>query len=117
MLLSLDTLDFAAKDYWFTYDIEPIEQAIDLNTILLADDTSPVQYCIISDDINGKTLILINIPRFSEHVITIQKIIEVLTGPVALAIYAVVAVVALVLFSVSMINAPYRRRYFRKRQR
>ncbi len=73
-------------EFTVEYDGELIETADDINDILNPnDDGSHPEYLIIMGA-NGMQ-ILISVPHFSEHIITISSVIEAIGGATALVLY------------------------------
>jgi len=68
-------------------------------------------------DGQGNTWVVVYADEFSEHTITIYQFIEFLTGPTAMAIYAVISAIALILFVLPAFKGPHPPVYYRRKKR
>ena len=85
------------SDIMVTYDDLEIKMADDIDDILNAnDDGSTPEYLIVEGALGVQ--ILVSIPHFSEHSITIYSIAEVLGGITALFYYILASAVAAIIF-------------------
>lgn len=86
-----------SKQLTVMYDAEQINMANDIADILNPnDDGSLPEYYVVTE--NGGKQVLVSIPHFSEHSITVSSVIEALGGTTVIAAYVVIAVVAAVFF-------------------
>jgi eukaryotic-like serine/threonine-protein kinase len=83
------------KDLQVTYDGQPLVLAENIGDIFSPSSTNqPLWVGVITEQ--GVLTLLIYIPHFSEHTITISSILETLSGPTMVIIYATFSIIAAV---------------------
>ena len=75
------------------YDGIQIKKADDFPDSLRSDDDGSLPEYFVVDN-----YVIISIPLFSEHTITIQTIIEAISGTTAIILYLAIAIIAIILF-------------------
>jgi hypothetical protein len=104
-------LKIRGEEIIIEYDGKKIRSANSLQEVLNASENSGPTYYILDN------IIVIGSQHFSEHTITIYQVIEFLTGPIAIAIYAAISVIALILFVLPAFKGPYPPIYYRRKKR
>ncbi|RLF55704.1 MAG: hypothetical protein DRN27_10365, partial [Thermoplasmata archaeon] len=114
ILLNLEVDVLIGSDISLTYDGVQLKEADDLADILNADnDGSLPEYWIIKDK-DGKT-ILVSVPHFSRHEITISSLIKSFNNPFFALLYIICGLIASLVFIVPPTTNYVLQRYFRKR--
>lgn len=104
------------REYAVKFDGKTISMADDIDDVLNPDDDGLHVEYILTKDANGLH-ILVSVPRWSEHTITVYEVIEALTGTTAILLYVAFGVIASILFIVPAFKRPYFPIYSRKKKK
>jgi len=85
------------KDVFLKYDNVEIERTSDVLSFLDSQNTDE-SWVMLSTEVVGEFVVLLNIPEFSEHTITISSLVETAVSITAVILYIAISVIALFLF-------------------
>jgi len=92
-----------------TYDDVKIPRTQDVKSFLSSQNTD-VSWAILPSEVKNKYVVLLKIPEFSEHTVTISSVISGLVGFIAVIFYIIISAVIFIVFLTPMLTNIIRRR-------
>ena len=98
-----------------TYDGIDIRKTTDISGFFSSENTEESWIMLLGE--KGEYVVLLNIPEWSEHSITISSLVSALGGPIVAVLYISISTIVLIVFLSPMITNIIRRRmHFRKKK-